>query len=148
MAFADALVLVHLAATLTMVGIIWFVQVVHYPLFREVSEPGFPLYAAAHVTRTGWVVGPPMIIELTSGLLLLVWRPETVPAGWLVGGIALLVVVWLSTRLLQVPRHRLLGQGYDTNVGRSLVTTNWLRTGAWTVRGILVLAMVARMLPA
>lgn len=148
MSFADALLLAHLAATLSMVGIIWFVQVVHYPLFRDVGDAGFPAYAAAHITRTGRVVGPLMVIELASGLLLLRWRPTAVPGALAVLGIALLIVIWLSTRLLQVPRHRLLGQGYDAVIGRSLVMTNWLRTVAWTVRGVLVLLMIARMLAA
>ena len=31
----------HLAATLFMVGVIWFVQVVHYPLFAKVGATAF-----------------------------------------------------------------------------------------------------------
>ena len=33
--------LTHLAATLYMVGVIWFVQVVHYPLFARAGAEGF-----------------------------------------------------------------------------------------------------------
>jgi len=32
--------LVHLAATLVMVGVIWFVQIVHYPLFSRSKRRG------------------------------------------------------------------------------------------------------------
>src|SRR5918998_3799546 len=34
--------LVHLAATLVMVGVIWFVQIVHYPPFSRVGSGGSP----------------------------------------------------------------------------------------------------------
>jgi hypothetical protein len=42
--------LLHLAATLYMVGVIWFVQVVHYPLFSKVGGPERPrpLQLATH----------------------------------------------------------------------------------------------------
>ena len=38
---ATALLSIHLFATAGMVGLIWFVQVVHYPLFSRVGAVGF-----------------------------------------------------------------------------------------------------------
>ncbi len=38
----DWLLFVHAAMTLFMVGVIWFVQIVHYPLFRGVGEARDP----------------------------------------------------------------------------------------------------------
>ncbi|MDP9364638.1 MAG: hypothetical protein M3Q10_10515 [Chloroflexota bacterium] len=122
----------------------WFVQAVHYPLFAAVGDAGWVAYAGEHVRRTGQVVGPPMLLEGATAAVLLGWRPATVPAGWAWAGAALLGLIWLSTALLQVPRHRLLGRGFDPAVARTLVATNWLRTAAWTLRGVLALAMVAR----
>jgi len=143
----EAVVLLHLASTLVMVGIIWFVQIVHYPLFAGVGTDRFAAYADLHVRRTGWVVGPPMLLEALMAFSLLVVRPPAVPAWWAWLGVGLLAVVWLSTNLLQVPRHRLLGAGFDPDVARALVVTNWLRTVAWSARGVLALAIVARLLP-
>jgi hypothetical protein len=54
--------LAHLAVTLFMLGVIWFVQVVHYPLFAKVGQEGFTLYSKAHSHLTGYVVGPPMLV--------------------------------------------------------------------------------------
>ena len=45
-----------LASTLFMTGLIWFVQVVHYPLFSEVEPGDFLRYHAAHPRRTTRVV--------------------------------------------------------------------------------------------
>jgi hypothetical protein len=56
MAFAGhdgwTLVLVlHLATTLLMVGLIWLVQIVYYPLFARVGDSSFAAYHSA--TPTG-----------------------------------------------------------------------------------------------
>ncbi len=139
----EILLLAHLAATLVMVGIIWFVQVVHYPLFAGVGREGFATYAAQHSRWTTWVVAPPMLVEAATGLGLLVRAPAGIPRTALWLGLALLLVIWLSTALLQVPRHTTLGRGWDAAAHRVLVAGNWLRTAAWTLRGVLVLWMAA-----
>ena len=59
---------VNLASTLAMTGVIWFVQVVHYPLFASVGAEGFSRYEALHATRTGWVVAPLMLCELVASV--------------------------------------------------------------------------------
>lgn len=133
--------LIQLGSTLPLVGLIWFVQVVHYPLFGRVGRDAFTTYAEAHVSRTSLVVVPFMLAELASALVLVALRPAGVPLALAWAGLALLGVIWLSTFLLQVPCHRALETGFDDRVHRRLVRTNWFRTIAWSGRGFLVLWM-------
>lgn len=137
------LLLVHVGATLFLVGLIWFVQVVHYPLFDRVGEQDFAAYERLHTLRTTWVVGPPMLLEALTALLLLIRRPAGVSSTQVLLGLALLLIIWLSTAFLQVPRHQQLAAGFDAPAHRALVLTNWLRTAAWSARGALVLVMTA-----
>jgi hypothetical protein len=58
--------LAHLAATLFMVGVIWFVQVIHYPLFSRVGPEKFSVYSEAHSRLTTYVVGSPMLVEFST----------------------------------------------------------------------------------
>lgn len=139
----NLLLLAHLAATLVMVGIIWFVQVVHYPLFSRVGKSVFPRYSEDHSRLTTYVVGPPMLLEAATAALLLFFRPIGIPAFLPWTGAILLAVVWLSTALLQVPRHKTLGLGFETNAWSALVLTNWLRTVCWSLRGVLALLMIS-----
>src|SRR4051794_17906237 len=97
-----AIALVHLAATSAMAGIIWFVQVVHYPLFGRVGNDAFCDYESAHRRLTTIVVGPTMVLELATGAILL-WNAlsvsgarslETTVAG---AGMALIALVWATT---------------------------------------------------
>ncbi len=136
------MLLAHAGATLAMVGLIWFVQVVHYPLMGRVGRDLFPPYAKAHSRLTSRVVGPPMLLEAATAALLIPLRPDGVPLSYALLGAALLAGVWLSTALLQVPRHTALGRGFDRSEHRRLVATNWLRTALWSLRGLLVLAML------
>jgi hypothetical protein len=134
----------QIAATLAMVGITWFAQVVHYPLFRRVGEDAFSDYEALNMRLTTWVVGPLILVEGATALVLVWLRPEGVLLSQPLIGVGLLVLIWLSTVFLQVPMHKILARGYDPAAHRRLVMSNWIRTMAWSARGLLVLWMVAR----
>ena len=69
-----SILLIQTLATAMMTGIIWFVQIVHYPLFTQIPKEGFTRYEQSHTVRTGWVVAPLMLLELGSALLLLIYR--------------------------------------------------------------------------
>ena len=129
----------HAFVTLFMTGLIWFVQVVHYPLFDRVGKADFPSYEQQHTRRTGWVVGGPMLLELGLATAL-AWSPGGTMA-WC--GLALLGIIWLSTAVGQVPIHRRLGQGFDPVAHRRLVRGNWVRTIAWSLRGGLSVLMLS-----
>ncbi|HTI33127.1 MAG TPA: hypothetical protein VL422_05570 [Miltoncostaea sp.] len=126
-----------------MTGVIWFVQVVHYPLLALAGEEGFTALAAEHTRRTGWVVGPPMAVEGLTAVALLAWRPEGVSAAAAWAGVLLVAAIWVTTWAMQVPRHRELAGGWDPVAHAALVRGNWLRTALWTVRAGLVIAMLA-----
>jgi hypothetical protein len=140
--------LLHAASTLWMTGLIWFVQVVHYPLFALVGASGFATYEHAHTTRTTLVVGPPMLLELATTVALLGLASDVVPRSAAWTGAALLAVIWLSTALLQVPQHSLLSLGFDARASEFLVQSNWIRTIGWSLRAVLALWLVWRLLPA
>ena len=135
-------VLLHAAATLAMTGLIWFVQLVHYPLFELASERRFERFAASHQRRTSWVVVPLMLVEVATAVVLAAAPPPGVSRTVAFAGLALLAVVWLTTAVVQVPLHRRLVGGYDGDAVRRLVATNWIRTAVWSARCGVVLWMV------
>ena len=138
----SAVLIANLASTLFMTGLIWFVQIVHYPLFAAVGSDAFAAYSRSHQALTTFVVGPPMLLEaLTAGILVFA-RPAGIPAWMPWTGLALVAVIWLSTATLQVPAHTRLSAGFDPAVGASLVATNWIRTIGWSLRAVLACALV------
>lgn len=128
----------HLGATWFMTGLIWFVQIVHYPLMQLVGREGFVDYSQRHQAKTSLVVGPLMLIEALTAVLLLA-QDADLQRSWAFGAsCVLLVVVWVATACLQMPLHRQLLAAYDEGHVRALVRTNWVRTLAWTGRALIV----------
>lgn len=136
------MLLLNVVSTWTMVGVIWFVQIVHYPLLSVVPVESAANVAVEHQRRTGWVVMAPMAVEGVTTLLLLAMVPSGVAwfVPWL-AGIPLALALG-ATVLLSVPRHARMATSPDAQVGRELVSTNWVRTVAWTSRGIVVTGML------
>ena len=136
------ILLIHAAATWFMTGVIWFVQVVHYPLFDRVGAEVSARYSVDNRRLTTFVVVPAMLIEGATSAALAWLLPATLqPAAW--AGVAMLLAIWLSTALVQLPRHLRLSAGFDTEVHRVLVASNWIRTTLWTARGMLALWLIA-----
>lgn len=137
------ILLTQVFATLFMVGLIWFVQIVHYPLYANVGRKQFPEYEALHNRMTTWVVGPAMLVELVTAVMLLKYSPNASSMlAWM--GLGLLIVIWGSTAALSVPAHDVLTAGFDEGAYRKLVNTNWIRTFAWTARGVILMVITYR----
>ena len=141
----NRLLLANLVLCAILTGLIWTVQLVHYPGLALVGKAEFARYHAAHTARMGALVGPLMVLELllAAGLA---WAGRTAlphGAGW--WSLALVLVVWAVTFFISVPFHnRLATNGYDYVVLDGLTRTNWLRTGAWTLRLGLLAVLAAR----
>ena len=145
---SDLALLTCLGSTLFMTGLIWFVQVVHYPLFDRVDPAAFRRYHADHTRRTTPVVAVPMLLELGTSLFLVARPPAGSGPGWAAAGLAAAAVSWGATASLSVPLHRRLALGIDPAAHRALVRTNLVRLASWTAHSAVLLVMTARALRA
>ncbi|TGE19694.1 hypothetical protein [Hymenobacter elongatus] len=129
-----------LAAYLT--GLIWTVQLVHYPGFAYVAPEKFAAFHQHHTRTMSWVVLAPMVLEL--GLAgWLTWQGWGTLGAVVWWSLALVVGIWLVTFLISVPFHNRLAQmGYNYITIDGLVRTNWLRTVAWTLRTLVLGALL------
>lgn len=127
-----SLLVAHFAISWALVGLIWTIQVVHYPLLKDIGSSEFVAYHARHMSRITWVVGPLMLAEVGSAGLLLYAGERSLPFFVSLGALG---VIWISTALSQVPLHQNLTHGYHAPTIDRLVRTNWWRTLAWSVRG-------------
>jgi hypothetical protein len=134
-----AVELVCAFSAVAMTGVIWFVQLVHYPLFAAVGDGAWPAYHEDHTRRVTYVVAPLMVAELTSAAVL----AGSEPTALTLAGLVLAAVTWLLTFALAVPGHRRLERGFDGAVARRLVSAGWARTAAWTAHGAVALALLA-----
>ena len=141
------LFLLDIAATLYMWGVIWTIQVVHYPLFARVGASQWADYHSAHTRLITTIVLPAMVTELgTSGLLALA-RPAWLSPLLLWAGFACATLTWAVTFFVSVPLHDTLSRGFDLAAISRIVATNWLRTAFWSAHAVILLWQVWRLLP-
>ncbi|MEZ5429343.1 MAG: hypothetical protein R2747_24050 [Pyrinomonadaceae bacterium] len=131
--------ILQMISTLWMAGLIWTIQLVHYPFFSQVRAENFASFHASHTFWMGPLAVPAMIIELVTSVLLILFPPEMIDPVWLWAGLILTLVTWFSTAFWQIPLHRRLSGGFDSAAQLRLVNTNWIRTAAWSLRAGLVI---------
>ncbi|MFM2092224.1 MAG: hypothetical protein RLZZ127_2713 [Planctomycetota bacterium] len=112
-----------------MVVLIWLVQLIIYPSFHHIRPDVFVAWHRAYTGLIAVVVVPLMVGQ--AGLVA--WRlvdgrhdPATLALA------AAVAVAWAATARWSVPCHDRLQRGHDPAVIRRLVTTNAVRTAAWT----------------
>lgn len=126
---------IHLAVTWMLVGLIWVVQILVYPQFRHVAPAEFRDYHFAHCFRIGLIVAHLLFVEAATAAWLLYEGRQAQP---FIISTGLIPIIWLTTAVFQAPIHTRLGRGFDAPLISRLILTNWIRTLAWTARGILV----------
>lgn len=134
----DAVLLIHSASTWFMVGVIWTVQVVHYPLWVYVDGHDFQSLHQKHTRIIGKLVGPVGAIEFISAVTLLLSQQSILT----VAGTAIIIAIWIVTFAVQVPLHRRLESEWRQPVIARLVRGNWIRTILWSVRGLIALMLL------
>lgn len=139
----QTVLLAQIFATFFMTGLIWLVQIVHYPLMADVGSDFFVNYETKHTQSITLIVLPMMLVELGTAIYLF-WEPGDLSKLWLGVSLGALLLIWLSTFLLQVPLHGRLGAQFDSAVHQQLVSTNWIRTILWTLRSGILLGLLFR----
>jgi hypothetical protein len=130
----DFLVLLELSLNLILLGMIATIQFVHYPLFKYVPESARYEYHQAHMRAISPLVIPLMISELVLIIVLSILKTE----AFVLTRLFLLLIVWASTFLVQVPVHeKITFNSKNAQLINQLVKSNWIRTLAWFFKALL-----------
>ena len=132
------MLVIHLIATSIMVGVIWVIQLVHYPSFHFIELKQYTTFQRFHMSRISYVVVPAMLTELFTLIFLIIFMDQ-IDTLVTVSGL-LLIIIWLMTAVFFSGVHQKLTSGYDKTVVNNLVKLNWGRTLLWTLRLLLISA--------
>ena len=143
---AEIAAVAQVIGSVGMFGVIWVMQVVHYPLMRFASGEQFARFETEHQTRISWVVGPLMLIEGVCVLAFLFAPPAGLPwwLPWAGAGVEAIAIG--TTVFVSAPLHGRLNAHFDQAILDRLVATNWIRTIAWTGRAAVSIAMLVAVL--
>ena len=127
--------LIHLVFTSILVGIIWVIQLVHYPSFHFIRKDIYVSFQKLHTDKIAIIVAPVMLIELITGILLIYM--ETNINIVLIVSLVILLAIWILTAIYFYKAHQNLMSGYNKEIINQLIKLNWIRTVLWTFRLIL-----------
>lgn len=122
-----------LVSAIYMCGVIWIIQLHHYPSFKRIAPEKFTQFHSRHTMAMGFVAGPAMVIELISAFWLLTHTADV----FSITHLTFVALLWVSTFLISVPLHNQLAAAHDVKVIQKLIITNWPRTVLWTAKALL-----------
>ena len=130
------LLIMHVFSTVFMTGVIWFVQLVHYPSFLYLEHSKFSSAMTRNKVLTTMVVAPVMLFEVVTWIALVSTLYMSLSPFLLWANSIGLVAICGITVFASMPLHEKLAQGYDARTIKSLVNLNWPRTVLWTARSL------------
>ena len=133
----ELLLKVNLLSTSVMVGVIWVIQLLHYPSFHFINDQKYIEFQHFHMQRISFIVIPVMLIELASALSLAYFFRFSLTIILL----ALLLGIWAITFIFFTNMHQKLTNGYDPIIVDKLVKINWSRTALWSLRLAILLSI-------
>ena len=119
-----------------MTGIIWIVQLVHYPTFLFIKNDSFRKFSFFHQLRISIIVIPLMISEIFSHFYLLIYYKDIFSLENIFQTF-LILLIWFTTFSLSFPYHKSLEKKYKDSTLKKLIYTNWIRTLSWTFRSLI-----------
>ncbi len=133
--------IISLLSGLYMTGLIWTIQLVHYPSFYLIDVKHNKKFHVFHQSMMGILAGPVMLIELAACLLNLTLATSiqlhaTGPEVFHFVPFILCATCLLSTFFLQVPIHKKLVDDLSMrpDLIAKLVKSNWIRTICWSLK--------------
>ena len=136
--FDDPL-MIHIISTSIMVGVIWVIQLVHYPSFKYVNESDYIIFQKYHMSNISNIVFPVMFTELITALIILFFGEKSL---FFVLSLICLFLIWVMTGVLFTKYHSILKEGKDLMIIEKMIKANWIRALLWTMRLIMILFVI------
>ena len=111
-----------------LIAISIIVQFIVYPSFNKILE-SFVEYHSRYKKKIFWIVGPVMILEILTSLLMILNEFDI----YLIPGLIVLLL-WMLTFIYIVPLHKQLSKQFQTNKHIKLLKLNFVRTILWALK--------------
>jgi hypothetical protein len=143
MDFSHGFLLICTLLVLYNLGVIWFAQLVVYPLFAKVGSNDYVAYHTFYLSRIPLPVILPGFACFLVPIVLIFVRPLSIPLGIALANAVCGLVSLVVTVALEIPRHyRLENGGKQERVIGELIRYNWPRTLGITGSAFLTLIML------
>jgi hypothetical protein len=135
--------LVYLALLFFGLGAGLLESFLNYPMWRDMgarmSNEDFMATRREHTWRVFPLLVIPLALRVPATLALLWWRPRFVPRWAVLAALAVQVVGWASSGIIQIPiQVALTERGFSDDLfARLIVTDLWLRAVPFVCEGVI-----------
>jgi len=138
--------LFNLISTLLIAGILWFVQLVHYPLFNEIPAKNMVNYGYYHMQKISGIINLLFIVDFITIVFLLLLVNSDLSATLMVINISIFLFIVFLTRITFLPIHQQLSKNPNSTLIAKLINLNWIRTLVWSLKVIFLLIIFIEIL--
>ena len=134
----ENLIYISLFSNILMIGVSLITHFVTYPSFEFIPSKTFAGFHSAYSKKMLFLVGPVMLLEFlcTSILTVVSFNLESfIP-------FLTVVLIWLTTFFLIVPRHNKLGLTYNYKLNKKLIKYNGYRTLLWVFKFLFIASII------
>ena len=110
---------------------------------KYIPEDRFTEYHNFHSMRISILAMPLMFTEMVTSIILFYQNFSNTFYIVFFSNLIIVILIWCSTFLIQVPLHNSLSKEKDIEKLSRLVHTNWIRTILWTLRSVLMILFLA-----
>jgi hypothetical protein len=143
----NSILILFIGFSLYNMGYMMSSQMQHFALYRLVEPMSFTKYMQENNKLAVLPAVVPGMICLGLSLLLLWFKPDSVPSWYTLLGFAMNASVIASTIIWQRSLHvELAATGFDAAKIQLLLSTNWIRTIAYSIQGIASLLLLNQLL--
>ena len=129
---------VYLFLAVYCAGSMTVLQLQHFALYRKVGKENFKKYLQANNKAAVLPAILPALLLFVSTIILLFYRPSFMPFNIAILSLILNSINLVSTAIWQGRLHGQLAEiGYSESLINQLVNTNWIRTAALFIQGVI-----------
>jgi hypothetical protein len=141
------LLIAFIGLSLYNMGNMMSLQLQHYSLYPLIEPNNFVKYISGNNKAAVIPAIVPALISLMISILLVWMKPDSVPNWFAYLGLAMNLVVLASTIIWQARIQGGLAQtGFDAAKIQTLITTNWIRTIAYSIQGLSSLCLLNKLI--
>jgi len=134
--------LINLLSTILIAGILWFVQLVHYPLFNEIPAKNFINYGYYHSRKVSGIIKPLFIVDFTTLILLLILLGSNLSTNLMIVNVTIFIITIVLTQIIFIPIHQKLSKSPNSQTISQLIRLNWIRTLIWSLKVVFMLIII------
>lgn len=135
------ILLIHSLFTWVVIGMIWLIQVVYYPLSKALGDL-YQKYEHEQLRYLGFLLVPIYLGEVGTGIALVCIKTAQGDHFLAVLNLVLIGLIYSSALFLRRKKTQIRDLFFIRRLHAILFNTNWFRTILWGIRGFVVYVLL------